>query len=250
VGADAVVKSTPDGYTLLFTTGDFVTSPMVMAMVPFNAERDLVPITMVARSPLVLVAGSAGPIDSLATLVAAAKAEPGKIAFASPGGGTINHLAGEWIGIEAGIKLLHVPYRGGAPAVTGVAAGDVPIGMLTPSSVLSLVEAGKVRVIGLMTKDRASFVPDWPTLAEGGLTNVDAALWVGMFAPSATPAPIVARIEHEVARILTDAMVRKRLNELGADAYPIGGQAFADRIKLDAARYRRVVEQVGIKITE
>lgn len=247
IGADAVVRSPPDGYTLLFTTGDFATAPTVPTMA-FDPQKDLIPITMVARAPLVLAAQVGGPIDSVAGLVAAAKAEPGKIAFGSPGSGTINHLAGEWMSIEAGIKLLHVPYRGGVPAATGVAAGDVPIAMLTPSSVTGLLDAKKIKVIALMTKDRASFVPDWPTLAEGGIPNVDAALWVGMFAPAGTPTAIVSRIDQEVIRILKDETFRKRLNDLGTEAFPVSQQAFVDRIRVDAARYKKVVEQTGIKV--
>jgi tripartite-type tricarboxylate transporter receptor subunit TctC len=247
IGSDAVAKSPPDGYTILFTTGDFVTAPNTVAM-PFDPKRDLLPVTMVARAPLVLVGSESSPITDVAQLIAAAKGKPGTIAYASSGAGTINHLAGEWMSIEAGIKLLHVPYRGGPPAVTDVAGGVVPLGVLTPSAVMSLVEAKKIRVLGLMTKDRASFVPDWPTIREGGIANVDAALWVGMFVPAGTPASIVDKIDQEVARLLKDDTVKKRLNELGTDPSPMSQQAFVERIQKDAARYKEVAEQAGIVI--
>ena len=217
IGADAAAKSTPDGYTLLMTTGDFITTPTLMPPMAFDPYKDLVPIAMLAAAPLILGAHGAGAIGTVEDLVKAAKASPDKMAFSSPGTGTINHLAMEWLALEAGIKLVHVPYRGGAPAATGVAAGDVPIGALTPSSAQPYMDAGKIKVLGLMTRQRPSFAPpSWPTLAEAGLP-IDAALWVGLFAPAGTPAAIVDQLDREVARILKDATVRQRLNALGTE---------------------------------
>jgi tripartite-type tricarboxylate transporter receptor subunit TctC len=247
LGADAAAKAAPDGYTLLLTTGDFITTPTLMPAMAFDPSRDLVPITMIAAAPLILAVHAGSPIGSLADLLAAAKASPGSIAFSSPGNGTINHLAVEWLAIEAGIKLLHVPYRGGVPAATAVAAGDVPIGALTPSSAAPYIEAGKVKVLGLMTRQRPSFAPDWPTLAEKGLA-VDAALWVGLFAPAGTPPAIVGRLDGEVVRILQDAEVRKRLNAVGTEASPVSRDAFVERIRTDAARYSRVIAETGVRI--
>jgi len=219
-----------------------------MPKMAFDPNKDLVPVTMIATAPLLLGAHAGGSIGSVQELLAQAKAKPGTIAFSSPGTGTINHLAVEWLAIEGGIRLLHVPYRGGVPAATAVAAGDVPIGAVTPSSAQSLIDAGKIKPLALMTKARPSFAPaDWPTLAGMGLA-VDAALWVGLFVPTGTPPAIVARLDAEVARILKDAEVRKRLNDLGTEAASISGTAFAERIRLDAARYARIIEQTGIKI--
>jgi len=247
LGADTAAKATPDGYTLLLTTGDFITTPTLMPKMAFDPTRDLIPITMIATAPLLLGAHAGGTIGSVKDLLAQAKAEPGKLAFASPGNGTINHLAVEWLAIEGGIKLLHVPYRGGVPAATGVAAGDVPLGALTPSSAQPFIEAGKIKPLALMTAQRPAFAPDWPTLAESGMA-VDAALWVGLFAPAGTPPAIVQRLDAEVARILQDATVRKRLNDLGTEASAISQAAFAERIRLDAARYAKIIEQTGIRV--
>ena len=248
LGADVVAKAAPDGYTILITTGDFITTPSLMPKVAFDANKDLTPVAMIATAPLLLGAHAGGALASVKDLLALAKAKPGTIAFSSPGNGTINHLAVEWLAIEAGIKLLHVPYRGGVPAATAVAAGDVPIGAVTPSSAQSLIDAGKIKPIALMTKQRPSFAPtDWQTLAEMGL-QVDAALWVGLWVPGGTPQTIVTRLEGEVARILRDPTVRKRLNELGTEAEPLDHIAFAARIKLDTARYTRVIEQTGIRV--
>jgi tripartite-type tricarboxylate transporter receptor subunit TctC len=248
LGVDAVAKAAPDGYTLLITTGDFITTPSLMPKMAFDPNRDIVPVSMIATAPLLLGAHAGGPIASVKDLLVQAKADPGKIAFSSPGIGTINHLAVEWLAIEAGLKLLHVPYRGGVPAATAVAAGDVPIGAVTPSSAQSLIDAGKIKPIALMTKARPSFAsPDWVSLADMGL-NVDAALWVGLFVAAGTPAAITTRLDRELARILKDATVRKRLNDLGTEASPLGPAAFAERIRVDAARYQSIIDRVGIHV--
>ncbi len=250
LGVDAATKATPDGYTLLFTTGDFITTPTLMPKVSFDPYKDLIPIVQVATAPLLLGAHAAGSIGSVQELIAQAKGNPDKIAYSSPGNGTINQLAVEWLGIEAKLKFLHVPYRGGAPAAVAVAAGDVPIGALTPSSAQPLLDAGKVKVLALMTKDRPSFAPpSWPTLAEQGLA-VDAALWVALFAPTGTPQAIVDRLDQEVLRILKDESVRKRLNALGTEASGISQKTFVDRIRTDAARYLDVIKQTGIKVEQ
>ena len=247
LGADVVAKAVADGYTLLLTTGDFITTPTLMPAMSFDPYRDLVPITMIAAAPLVLGAHAGSAIRSVGDLIAAAKASPGAIAYSSPGSGTINQLAIEWLAIETGLKLLHVPYRGGVPAATAVAAGDVPIGALTPSSAMPYVDAGKVRVLALMTRQRPAFTPDWPTLAEHGIA-VDAALWVGLFAPAGTDPAIIGRLDAEVSRMLQDADVLKRLHAVGTEAAPLAREKFAERIRSDAARYTRIIEQTGIRV--
>ncbi len=247
LGVDAAVKSPPDGYTILITTGDFITTPSLMPKMAFDPYTALIPITMVARAPLLLGAHEGGKIDSVKTLIAQAKANPGKIAYSSPGNGTINQLAVEWLAIEAGLKLLHVPYRGGVPAATAVAAGDVPIGAVTPSSAQSLIEAKKIKPLALMTKDKPSFAKHLPTLAEMGLA-VDAALWVALFAPAGTPQSVVDRLDAATLKILKDEAVRKRLNELGTEAAGISQKDFVARIKADADRYTQIIKQTGIKV--
>ena len=148
--------------------------------------------------------------------------------------------------IEAGIKLLHVPYRGGAPAATAVAAGDVPIGTVTQSSGEGVIQAGKVKVIALMSKQRPSFAPSWPTLADAGF-DIDAALWVGLFAPAGTPAAIVNRLDAQASAVLRSAETQKLLNSVGTDASPISQAAFAQRIASDAARYGLVIQKTGLR---
>jgi tripartite-type tricarboxylate transporter receptor subunit TctC len=248
LGVDAATKAAPDGYTLLFTTGDFITTPTLMPKVAFDPHKDLIPIVQVATAPLLLGAHAGGTIGSVKDLIDQARAHPGKIAFSSPGNGTINQLAVEWLAIAAKLKFLHVPYRGGVPAATAVAAGDVPIGAVTQSSAQSLIDAGRIKVLALMTKQRPGFTPpSWPTLAEQGLA-VDAALWVALFAPTGTPQPIVDRLDREVLRILKDDSVRKRFNALGTEASGISQKAFVDRIRTDAASYTDIIQRTGIKV--
>jgi len=245
IGAAAVAKAAPDGYTLLITTGDFMTMQSIMPPLPFDPNKELTPVALLAVAPLVLIANPASGIATIKDLTAAAKARPGEIGYSSPGVGTVNHLAVEGIALAAGIKLLHVPYRGGAPAATAVATGEVAIGAVTQPSGIGLIQAGKVKVVALMTKQRPAFAPDWPTLAESGL-DFDAALWVGLFAPAGTPAAVVDRLVAEANKALQTAQMRKALNALGTDVSPIGQAAFVQWIQADVDHYAGVIKKIGL----
>jgi tripartite-type tricarboxylate transporter receptor subunit TctC len=246
LGAAIVAKSAPDGYTLLMTTGDFITVPSIMPALSFDPYKELTAITMLAIAPLILVANADSGMNTVTDISDAAKARPGAVAYASPGIGTINHLAIEGMAIEAGIKLLHVPYRGGTPAATAVAAGDVPIGAVTQSAAEGLIQAGKVKVVASMTKQRPAFAPNWPTLADLGM-DVDGALWVGLFAPAGTSAAIVNRLDAEASRVLHMADVQRQLNVVGTEAFPLSQAGFVQRIKTDAARYAIIIEKTGLR---
>jgi tripartite-type tricarboxylate transporter receptor subunit TctC len=246
IGAAVAAKAAPDGYTLLITTGDFITVPGMMPSLSFDPYKDLSPITMLAIAPTILVANAGSGLSTVKDIMDAAKARPGALAFSSPGVGTINQLAVEGMAIEGGIKLLHVPYRGGAPAAAAVAAGDVPIGAVTPSSAEGVIQAGKVKVVASMARQRPSFAPNWPTLADFGM-DIDAALWVGLFAPAGTSPAIVDRLDAEVGRILRLADVQRQLNAVGTDASPLSQTAFAQRIRADAARYTLIIQRTGLR---
>jgi tripartite-type tricarboxylate transporter receptor subunit TctC len=248
LGSNVAAKSAPDGYTLLLTPGDFIAMPSLAPQMAFDPDRDLLPIAMVTSTPLVVVANIDAPFNNVKELVAAAKARPDGIAYATPGTGSIDHVAGEWMAIEAHIKLLHVPYRGGPAAADGVAAGDVPLGVVSPSSVKALIEAGKVKVIALTGKKRPQSLPtSWPTLDENGLA-VDAVLWNGLFVPTGTPPDIAEELEEAVTRILGEDKVKALLDASGIDAEVITGKAFAERIRSEIARYNEVIRLTGIKI--
>jgi tripartite-type tricarboxylate transporter receptor subunit TctC len=247
IGVDAATKAAPDGYTLLFATGDFITVPSLMPKTSYDPYTDLIPVTRVATVPLLLLTHPASGIASVKDVIAKAKAEPGKLAFGSPGHGTINQLAVEWLALEAGIKLLHVPYRGGTALVNGLAAGDTALGVTTFTSVKGLVDAGKIKVVAVLGRSRPSFLQQWPTMADSG-HNVEAGLNIGLYLPKGTPAAIVTRLDAEVLRMLKDDGLRKRFNELGMEASPISQAALAARIREEAASFRRIIEQTGVKL--
>jgi tripartite-type tricarboxylate transporter receptor subunit TctC len=247
LGVDAATKSTPDGYTILMTTGDFITVPSLMPATNYDPYKDLIPVTRFANSPLLLLTHPGSGLGSVKDLIAKAKAEPGKLAFGSPGVGTINQLAVEWLGLEAGIKLLHVPYRGGAAMANGLAAGDTALGVTTQSSVQGMIDAGKIKVLSILGRERPSFLKDWSTMTDSGL-NVDAGLTIGLYVPAGTPADIIARLDAEVLKILKDETLRKRFNELGMEVSPISQAALVERIRSEAARYKTIIEQTGVKL--
>jgi tripartite-type tricarboxylate transporter receptor subunit TctC len=247
LGVDAVVKSPPDGYTLLMTTGDFATVTALMPKMAFDPHKDLIPVTRFATVPLLLLTHPASGVGSVKELIEKAKAEPGKYAYASPGPGTINQLAAEWFALEAGIKLLHVPYRGGAAIANGLAGGEVALAVTTQATVQGLLEAGKIKTLAVLGRERPSFQRQWPTMTDSGL-NVDAGLNVGLYVPANTPATIVSRLDAAVLQILKDEALRQRFNQLGMEVAPISQAALAERIRADAARYQRVIEQTGVKL--
>jgi len=250
VGVDAAVRAEPDGYTLLMTTGDFITVPQMMPPMKFEPRKALLPIARVATAPLVLIANAGTPFSDLKGLIAAAKKSPGKFTFSSPGIGTINHLAAEWLAIDAGLQLLHVPYRGGTPAATAIAAGEVDLGVVTQPSATPHLQSGKAKVIGLMTKDKPAFVGDMPTIAEAGMPDMDANLFVSLYAPAKTPPEIAERLNKALQAILKNKDVQKRLNLVGTEASPLSGQAFLDAIDSGAARYAEIIKRAGIKRKE
>ena len=247
LGVDAVTKSPPDGYTILITTGDFITVPSLMPATTYDPYKDLIPVTRIAVAPLLLLANPGSGLASVKDVITQAKAEPGKLAFGSPGHGTINQIAAEWLALEAGIKLLHVPYRGGAAMANGLAAGDTALGVTTQSSVQGMIDAGKIKVLSILSRERPSFLKDWPTMADSGL-NVDAGLNLGLYVPAGTPAAIVSRLDTEMLQILKDEALRKRFNELGMEVAPISQAALVERIRSEAARYKTIIEQTGVKL--
>ncbi len=248
IGATAVAKAPPDGYTLLLGPGDFVTRPSLMPQMTFDPNKDLVPIAMLSSNPMLVVAPANAPFSNIKELIAAAKAKPGEINYATPGTATLNHVAGEWMAVAAHIKLVHVPYRGGSAVANGIAAGDVPLGVISPAVVQALIDAGKVKVIALTGKARPSFVPSsWPTLIENGL-DVDAVFWVGLFAPAGTPEAITSRLDLVMGQILRDARVRKLMIDAGLDPTYVSQAAFIESIRTEAARYDQIIKQTGIRV--
>jgi tripartite-type tricarboxylate transporter receptor subunit TctC len=249
IATTAAAKSAPDGYTLLMAhTGEFAVNPALFDNVPYELERDFAPITMVSDAPMLYLANANAPFNNFHELVAAAKAKPGAISFGSAGNGSINHLAGEWLAQAAGIKLLHVPYKGGAPAAAAVAAGDVHFGVMAAPGAIPHIKSGRGKVIGITTAKKSPLDPSWATPRDAGIPDLDASIWVGLFAPKGTPQPIIERINKEVRSTLAQPDVQKRFVESGgAEAVGMAPAEFLARIKSDAVRYKRVVQQAGVK---
>ncbi len=247
IATSAVAKAAPDGYTLLMAhTGEFAVNPAVFAHVPYELDRDFVPITMVTDAPMLYLANSQVPFSTFQELVAAAKAKPGAISFSSAGNGSINHLAGEWLAVAAGVKMLHVPYKGGAPAATAIAAGDVQLGVVSIPGATPHLKSGRAKVLGITTAKRSALDPSWVTPREAGL-DVDASIWVGLLAPKGVAQPIVDRLNAEVRKTLDSPDVQKRYAEQGFETVGMSSADFLARIKKDAERYKAVVKAAGIK---
>lgn len=248
IAVTAAAKATPDGYTLLAAhSGEFAVNPALFPNIPYDLDRDFAPITMISDTPMLLVANSKEPYNTIQELVAAAKKDPGKLSFSSPGNGSVNHLAGEWFSIESGANLMHIPYKGGAPAVAAVASGEVPLGVVAIPAVMPHVQSGRVKVLGLTTARRAAYNKDWVTANEAGVKNVDASNWVGLFAPKGVPADIQAKLQAEVAKILAEPDVKKRFADAGAEVGGMSSAAFGERIRKDAVRYKEVVKKGKIR---
>jgi len=248
IAATNVAKSPADGYSLFMAhVGEFAINPALFPNIPYELERDFVPVTLVSDAPMVYFVNSQSPYNNLRDVVAAAKARPGSIAYSSAGNGSLNHLAAEWLAQAAGIKMIHVPYKGGAAAAAAVAAGDVPFGVSSIPGVTPHIKSGRVKVLAVTTGKRSPFQPDWATPAELGVGDVDASFWAGLFAPKGTPPAIVDRIDQGVRQTLQQPDMRQRYADAGFEAVGASSQEFLARIKRDAARFKEVVQSAGIK---
>src|SRR5207248_3216491 len=249
IGSDLVAKSAPDGYTLLMgTVGTHAINPSLYSKMPYDHVKDFAPVVLVAGVPNVLVINPTLPFKSVQDLIAYAKANPGKLNFASSGSGTSIHLSGELFKVMAGVQMTHIPYKGSAPALQDLLAGQVQLMFdnLPPS--LPQIKAGKLRALAVTSATRAPALPDVPTLAESGLPGFEASSWFGILAPAGTPAPIVAKLNAEVANWLATPEAKEKLLKQGAN--PAGGtpQDFAKHIAAETAKWAKVVKDSGAKI--
>lgn len=248
VGTDAAAKSPADGSTLLLGhTGTLAINPMLYPKLPYDARNAFVPVAPLASAPLVLVVPSVSPIRTLADLLARAKAAPGKLAFASSGNGTGGHLAGELLEEVAGIQLLHVPYKGTAPALTDVLGGQVDLMFSVIPSALPHIDAGKLRAIGITGARRSSRLPDVPTVAEGGLKGYESSLAYGLVAPRGTPDAVIKSLGQAVAKATESPALREAFKAEGAE--PLAGSAadFQALMQTESDKWGRVIRQAGIK---
>ncbi|WP_431282268.1 tripartite tricarboxylate transporter substrate binding protein [Humitalea sp. 24SJ18S-53] len=249
IGADAVAKSPADGYALLLTApGPLSINEHLFRSMPFAPDRDFAPVALVASVPIVLMVAPALPVRSVAELVALAKREPGKIAFGSSGNGSTNHLAGELFKTMAGIDIVHVPYRGAAPAMTDLVGGQIQMLFDNMPAALPQVRDNRVRGLAVAGTSRAAALPELPTIAESGLAGFDAEAWFGLVAPAGTPAPVLRRLEQAVAQALADPALRARFAQGGAEAGNRAGAAFGGFITTERAKWAQVVAASGARM--
>jgi tripartite-type tricarboxylate transporter receptor subunit TctC len=248
LGADYVAKSEPDGYTLFLTTvGAVAITPNMRADMPYDPVKDFAPITQVVRNTTVLVVRSDSPIGSAKELAALASAKPNAIPFASTGIGTTPHLALELFQSAAGVKFLHVPYRGAAPALTDLLGGQVQALFADVPVLLAQIEAGKLKPLAAASDQRNPMLPQVPTLAELGYPDTQSDNWYGLLAPARTPPQIIGKLNQAIARALADPEISKKLVQSGAIPAPTSPEQFGSQLKDELARWGRIVREKGIK---
>ncbi|MBK9673838.1 MAG: tripartite tricarboxylate transporter substrate binding protein [Betaproteobacteria bacterium] len=249
IGADLVAKAAPDGYTVVMgALSTHAVNPSLYPKMPYDAAKDFAPISLVAVTPNVLVVNPSLPVATAREFIAYARANPGKLAFGSGSNGSAGHLAGELFKVDAGVDMLHVPFKGAAPAMQALLAGDTQLMFDNLASATAQVKAGKLKALAVTTARRSKLAPDLPTLAEAGLPGFDISTWFGLLAPAGTPADVVARWNAEVTRILNSTEMRERMTALGAEPAPDTPAEFARFIAGETAKYARIVKLSGAKL--
>jgi tripartite-type tricarboxylate transporter receptor subunit TctC len=248
VGTDAVAKAAPDGYSLLMVASSHAVLPATKAKLPYDAERDLAPIVMVARNSLMVVVHPKVEAKSLSEFVAAAGSNPGKFNYASPGAASQTHLVIELISRKAGIKLQHIPYRGGNPAITAMIAGETQLTAISTLLSLPQIEAGALRAIASGGHTREPQLPDLPTIAEQGFPGFEAIQWMELLTAAGTPRPIVERLNAEVNKVLQAPDVIEKMNAQGVAPAGGGVDEFAAFVRKDYEHWGRIVRDSGVKL--
>ena len=247
IGADAVAKSAPDGYTFYVNAITNAINVSLFSKLPFDFEKDFEPVALFALVPNILVVHPSVKANSVKEFIELARANPGKLAYASSGNGTSIHLSGELFKIMAKVDLLHVPYKGSAPAVTDLLGGQVQAMFDNMPSSLPHVKSGKLRALAVTTKQRSPSAPDVPTMDEAGVPGFDVSSWFGLMAPKSTPREIVARMNMEANKALASAEIKKGFLDLGAVPAPLTPEAYADFIRVEIKKWAEVVKVSGAK---
>ena len=247
VGAEVAAKAVPDGYTMLMGAVALVVSPYLYARLPFDPLTDLAPVTQVNSAPLMLVVHPSLPVNSVAELIAYAKARPGALNYGSGGVGATPFLATELFKSMAGIDVVHVPYKGGAPALADLVAGQLSFMIENVPGTLPFVTDGKLRARAITSRQRLALVPELPTMEEAGVPGYEMIGWNGIFVPKATPPEIVARLNAELVKVLRSTEVGEQLARLGA--VPVGDtpEQFGAFVKAESARWGKIIKDLGIK---
>ncbi len=249
VSFKATVSAPADGYTLLVAPdSDITINRFILKGWQSSYDSDILPVARLTTNPVVLVAHAKAPFSTVPELIAAAKAKPGSITFATAGVASAPHLAGEFFAERAGIELRHIPYKGGAPAATAAAGGHVDLAVLAVSSAVPLVKSGAIKVIGVSAASRLPSEPDWPIIAEGGLPGFEASIWTGLFAKAGTPPAILDALEKQVKELLADPAVVRQFDTVGAQVAPLFGSELKTVITQDIERNRVLVNRLGLAL--
>ena len=247
IGAELVARATPDGHTLMVADSPFVVNPSVFAKVPYDPIRDFTPIVLVGSSPLILVVPAASPSQNLADFIRLAKAQPGKITIASAGTGASSHVVAELFKMRAGVNLTHVPYKGLGPALAEVTGGQVDSLFSSIPAALQLVRTGKLRALGICTRNRMAAVSEIPTIEEGGVADFDAFIWYGYQGPAGLPRSVVDKLSREIARAAELPDVKERFAGMGLETMILMPDAFRPFIAKELKKWGDVVKAANIK---
>ncbi|HUQ27668.1 MAG TPA: tripartite tricarboxylate transporter substrate binding protein [Usitatibacter sp.] len=247
IGTDFVAKSPPDGYTLLVVAFPFAVTPSLIRNMPYDTVKDFAPVALAAQSPNLLVVNPTLPVKSVGELIALAKAKPDSLSYASTGNGSSNHISMELFKSLAGVQIVHIPYKGSAPAVTDLLGGQVHLMFDNVPNVLPHVKAGKLTALGQTGTKRSPLISDIPTVAEAGVAGYEVTVWFGLVAPAGTPREVIQKLNAETLRILAMPDVRDRFLAQGVE--PVGStpEQFADHIRVQMAKWAKVVADAGVK---
>jgi tripartite-type tricarboxylate transporter receptor subunit TctC len=248
IGTDAVAKSKPDGYTLLLISTTHALNGLLESKLPYDTVKDFAPVATIASSELVLVVHPSVPANNLKEFIAHAKAKPGAMSYATASAGGPTHLAPELLSMMAGLKMLHVPYKGSGPAVIDLVGGQVNLYFSAPISVISHINAGKLRAIAISGETRSPVLPAVPTFTESGLPGFDMRFWYGILAPAGVPKDVLDRLSAEIGKIVVAPDMKEKLASQGADPFVNSPDRFAGIIQSDMARYDKVIKAANIKL--
>ncbi len=248
IGTASVASAPPDGYTLLLVSPTFTIGPAIRKHLPYDTVKDFTPIAFIGRSPLLVTASSKVPVQSAKELFDLARSKPGEITYASAGQGSINQIATELIALSAGVKLTHVPYKGGAPAVNDLAGSHVDMFVSSLPQVLPLARSGQVKALAVTSKKRTALLPDVQTLAESGVSDAELGTWWGIVVPAGVPADIVNALNAEIGKMLSSPELIEFLTNEGAEAEAMTPKQLADMMRLETARWTKVAREADISI--
>lgn len=248
IGAELAARAAPDGYTFMLGTNTHVINMSLFSKLPYDIQRDFAPVTLTTSAPMVLIVHPSLPAKTVKEFIALARAHPKKLNFASGGSGSSAHVISELFASMAGVQLTHVAYKGAAQATTDLIAGQIQMSFNSSATALAHMRAGRVRGLGISTAMRSSAAPGLPTIAESGLPGFDASIWQGVFTPARTPLEIIVRLNRELVAVLGANDVKEQLRVQGLDALPSTPDAFADFIRVEIAKWAKVIKVSGAKV--